>query len=133
MMQKFRNTKILSCAEARPVTQRGISCENSSSLQKYTVDRCLINIADENSQNYFIQNGKTSQYCLYVSCFHLPFSAKSVNGVVVTWNPSKVQLGVRFPLDAYFSPSENDCKTRPSFTSLLTFFFGDVSRSMCKL
>ena len=25
---------------------------------------------------------------------------QSVNGVVVTWNPSKVQLGVRFPLDA---------------------------------
>jgi hypothetical protein len=22
---------------------------------------------------------------------------------VVTWNPSKVQLGVRFPLDAYFA------------------------------
>ena len=26
----------------------------------------------------------------------------SVNGVVVTWNPSKVQLGVRFPLNAHF-------------------------------
>ena len=30
-------------------------------------------------------------------------SKSSVNGVVVTWNPSKVQLGVRFPLDAHFS------------------------------
>ena len=28
--------------------------------------------------------------------------SRSVNGVVVTWNPSKVQLGVRFPLDALF-------------------------------
>ena len=26
----------------------------------------------------------------------------SVNGVVVTCNPSKVELGVRFPLDAHF-------------------------------
>jgi hypothetical protein len=31
---------------------------------------------------------------------------QSVNGVVVTWNPSKVQLGVRFPLDAPFFPAK---------------------------
>ena len=35
---------------------------------------------------------------MYSLCFRI---YHSVNGVVVTWNPSKVQLGVRFPLNAY--------------------------------
>ena len=41
-------------------------------------------------------------FCYYIRMFSRHITAKSVNGVVVTWNPSKVQLGVRFPLNAWF-------------------------------
>ena len=43
-------------------------------------------------------------YILFYSDIILRYSPTltSVNGVVVTWNPSKVQLGVRFPLNAHF-------------------------------
>jgi hypothetical protein len=43
--------------------------------------------------------------CTFAS-LSLLTSSPRVNGVVVTWNPSKVQLGVRFPLDATFFPSQ---------------------------
>jgi hypothetical protein len=42
-------------------------------------------------------------------------SPSRVNGVVVTWNPSKVQLGVRFPLDAALF-SRRKLKPRVSIT-----------------
>ena len=44
----------------------------------------------------------TAVKCLFYSSVFEMIQRKSVNGVVVTWNPSKVQLGVRFPLNAYF-------------------------------
>ena len=57
-------------------------------------DWCVLNT------EYWILNTVCLWY-VYVY-FYVCQKAQSVNGVVVTWNPSKVQLGVRFPLDASF-------------------------------
>ena len=40
------------------------------------------------------------QILVYIICIFIKNRTPSVHGVMVTWNPSKVQPGVRFPLDA---------------------------------
>ena len=69
---------------------------------------------------------------MYLQCS--PFY-HSVNGVVVTWNPSKVQLGVRFPLNARFfsAPVEHLILRCDSCTEMLLHYINYLQIKMLLL